>query len=100
MTNNDRIFWIREFDKLHKEYGEFIRQKSVNMEIGEMSYTHDKVRKAYIHLKQAITNMFKFISRPNVPMNTNAIESFFGHLKDNLRIHRGLSFEHRIKFIK
>ena len=99
-TNNDRIFWLRELDKWHEEYTDFIRQKSVNIETGEMFYTHDKVRKAYIHLKRAVPNMFKFIDRPDVPKNTNAIESFFGHLKDNLRIHRGLSFEHRIKFIR
>ena len=30
----------------------------------------------------------------------NALESFFGHLKDNLRIHRGLSFEHQQAFVK
>ena len=32
-----------------------------------MSYTHDKVRKTYVHLKRAIPNMFKFIGRPEVP---------------------------------
>ena len=99
-TNNDRIFWLRELDRWHEEYGEFIRQQSVNIETGEMSYTHDKVRKAYVHLRRAIPNMFKFIEHPDVPKNTNALESFFGHLKDNLRIHRGLSYEHKINFIK
>lgn len=99
-THNDRIFWLRELDRWHDEYGEFIRQKSVNAETGEMSYTHDKVRKAYVHLKRAIPNMFKFLDRPDVPKNTNAIESFFGHLKDNLRIHRGLSYGHKTNFIK
>ena len=99
-TNNDRIFWLRELDSWHEEYGDFIRQKSVNIETGEMSYTHDKVRKTYVHLKRAIPNMFKFIGRPEVPKNTNALESFFGHLKDNLRIHRGLSYQHKTNFIK
>lgn len=99
-TNNDRIFWLRELDSWHEVYGDFIRQKSVNIETGEMSYTHDKVRKTYVHLKRAIPNMFKFIGRPEVPKNTNALESFFGHLKDNLRIHRGLSYQHKTNFIK
>lgn len=99
-TNNDRIFWLRELAEWHDEYGEFIRQKSVNVDTGEMSYTHDKVRKAYVHLRRAVPNMFKFIDRPDIPKNTNALESFFGHLKDNLRIHRGLSFEHKGNFIK
>jgi len=26
--------------------------------------------------------------------------AFFGHLKDNLRIHKGMSIEHRQNFIK
>ena len=32
--------------------------------------------------------------------NIDELESFFGHLKDNLRIHRGLSFEHQQAFVK
>ena len=35
-----------------------------------------------------------------MPKTSNALESFFGHLKDNLRIHRGLSFEHQQAFVK
>ncbi len=31
---------------------------------------------------------------------TNALESFFGHIKDQLRLHRGLSKEHIDNFIK
>ena len=79
-THNDRIFWLRELDRWHDEYGEFIRLKSVNAETGEMSYTHDKVRKAYVHLKRAIPNMFKFLDRPDVPKNTilKTISGFTG----------------------
>ena len=66
----------------------------------EKTYTHDNVRRAYIHLHRAIPNMFKYIDEPDVPNNTNSLESFFGHLKDNLRIHRGLSPEHQDNFIK
>ena len=62
--------------------------------------THDSVRRAYIHLHRAIPHMFKYIEDPGVPNNTNGLESFFGHLKDNLRIHRGMSLEHRDNFVK
>ena len=44
--------------------------------------------------------MFKFIDHTDIPKTSNALESFFGHLKDNLRIHRGLSFEHQQAFVK
>ena len=44
--------------------------------------------------------MFKFIDHPNVPKTTNGLESSFGHLKDNLGVHRGLSVEHHKNFVK
>lgn len=99
-TNNDRLFWIKELNKWHENYEEFIKQKSVNKETGELTYTHDSVRRAYIHLHRAVPHMFNYIADPGTPNNTNGLESFFGHLKDNLRIHRGMSLEHRDNFVK
>ena len=99
-TNNDRLFWIKCLHEWHDEYEEFIMQKTVNKETGELTYTHDSVRRAYIHLHRAVSHMFEYIDDPEVPNNTNGLESFFGHLKDNLRIHRGMSVEHRNNFIK
>lgn len=99
-TNNDKLYWIKELHKWYEEYEEFIKQKTVNKETGELTYTHDSVRRAYVHLHRALPYMFKYIDDPDVPHNTNGLESFFGHLKDNLRIHRGLSQEHLDNFIK
>lgn len=99
-TNNDKLFWIKELYKWHDDYEEFIKQKTVNKETGELTYTHDSVRRAYIHISRSISNMFKYIDDPEVPNNTNSLESFFGHLKDNLRIHRGLSQERLNNFIR
>lgn len=35
-----------------------------------------------------------------IPSSTNSLESFFGHLKGNLNIHRGLSLKNRKNFLK
>jgi len=99
-TNNDKLFWLMQLNKWYEDYGEFLNEKTVNKETGEITYTHDSVRRAYIHIHRAQKNMFKYIEFPGVPNNTNGLESFFGHLKDNLRIHRGMSIEHRENFIK
>ena len=99
-TSNDKLFWIKQIREWYDEYEEFIKQKTINKETGEMTYTHDNVRRTYIHIKRALPNMFKYIDNPSIPNNTNSLESFFGHLKDNLRIHRGMSIEHRQNFIK
>lgn len=41
--------------------------------------------------------MFKFIGRPDVPKNTNTIEAFFGHMKDNLHT---LSIAHVLLIVR
>lgn len=99
-TMNDKLYWMKELAKWYDEYEEFIKEKSVNKETGEFTYTHDNIIRAYIHIHRALPDMFKFIDNPLVPHNTNGLESFFGHLKDNLRVHRGLSVEHRDNFVK
>ena len=50
-------------------------------------------------IKKALPDMFPYIDNPRIPKTTNGLESFFGHLKGNLNIHRGLSHAHRKEFI-
>lgn len=99
-TNNDKIYWIRQLRKWHEEYESFLKEKSINKETGELSYTHDNIRRAYVHLHRALSNMFKYVDDQTIPRNTNSLEAFFGHMKDNLRVHRGLTIEHKQNFIK
>lgn len=58
------------------------------------------LRKAYIHLRRALPYMFTFIANPDNPKSTNALESFFGHLKDNIILYRGLSMNHHRNYLK
>lgn len=44
--------------------------------------------------------MFYYPDHPGIPNNTNGIEAFFGHLKNHLDLHRGLTPQHRKAFIK
>ena len=98
-THNDARWWVMELNKWHKEYEEFIKERTISP-TGERSYTHENIRKAYLHAYRAVPDMFKFIDYPEIPKTTNALESFFGHLKDHMRLHRGLSFEHHRDFVK
>lgn len=44
--------------------------------------------------------MFHYLNNPKIPKTTNGIEGFFSHLKNHLDLHRGLTLEHRVNFIK
>ncbi len=99
-THNDARGWIKDLKEWHDEYEEFIKEKSISPTTGERTYTHENVRKAYLHMYRAIPDMFRFLDNPRIPKTTNALESFFGHLKDHMRLHRGLSFDHHRNFVK
>lgn len=43
--------------------------------------------------------MFHFIADKNIPKTTNGLDSYFGHLKLNMNVHRGLSKQHRQAFL-
>ncbi|HPR86251.1 MAG TPA: transposase [Prolixibacteraceae bacterium] len=99
-SENDRIYWTREFLKWHESHKEYLNEKTYNTETGRYWYTHKLLRRSYITIKRALPNMFHYLSNPNIPRTTNGIEGYFSHLKNHLDIHRGLTVKHRINFIK
>ena len=99
-TENDRLFWSRELNKWYELYKNYINEKTYQLETGRYWYTHKLLRRSYSTIKRAMPNMFHYLSNPNIPKTTNGIEGFFGHLKNHLDLHRGLTTKHRINFIK
>lgn len=92
--------WLRslyDWDIVHRE---FIMEKSINPLTGRIWYKHKMIRKVRRLLINALPNMFHYLQDDQIPWSTNALESFFGHLKDNLSIHRGLTYQNRKNFIK
>jgi len=99
-THNDSIFWINQFKAWLEQYKAFINEQQFNPDTGRKWYRHKDLRRTAIMIRKAIPNMFHYLHNPQIPNNTNSIESFFGHLKDTLSIHRGLSNSNRKSFIK
>ena len=91
--------WLLDLSSWHKKHKDFINQKSYNFDTGRFWYTHKMVRRVFMTIKRALPNMFHYLDNPNIPKTTNSIESFFGHLKGHLNIHRGLSYNHRKQYI-
>lgn len=99
-TENDRLYWIKELEQWHERYKDYLQQKSYNETTGRYWYTHKLLRRSYFSIKSALPNMFHYLYNPKIPHTTNGIEGFFSHLKNHLDLHRGLTIEHRINFIK
>jgi hypothetical protein len=99
-TYSQRDYWIVSLVKWYEKHKDFINEKSFNTETKRFWFKHKMVRRSFISLKKALPDMFHYIDNPKIPKSTNGLESFFGHLKGNLAIHRGLSKEHRKDFIR
>ena len=95
-TLEKKYQWLRDLYDWDLKHRPFITEKSLT----DGRYRHVFLRKARRMLINAFSDMFHYIDNPQIPKSTNGLESFFGHLKDNLSIHRGLSFKHRKAFIQ
>jgi len=99
-NRDDWGYWVVDLIKWYEQYKDFVNEKSYYELTGRYWYKHKSVRKAFIHIKRALPNMFHYLDNADIPKSTNALESFFGHLKQNIRIHRGLSKQHYKNYIK
>ena len=91
---------MKQYSRWVEDNLEYVLEKGINPYTKQEYYVRNDLRKAYIHLKRALPNLFTYIDHPGVPKTTNALEAFFGHIKDQLRSHRGLAESRVDNFIK
>jgi hypothetical protein len=99
-TKDQWGYWIVDLVNWYEKHKSFVNEKTYKPETQRYWYTHKSVRKAFIHIKRALPDMFQYLDNPRIPKTTNGLESFFGHLKQNVSIHRGLSKDHYKNYIK
>jgi hypothetical protein len=97
---NDRLWWINELSNWYSRHNNYLSEKTFNEETARYWYKHKLLRRSYFTIKRALPNMFHYLNDHKIPATTNGIEGYFGHLKNHLDLHRGLSTKHRINFIK
>jgi transposase-like protein len=90
-----RQVWLKSLYDWDREHYEYINEVSINPLSCHIWFKHKMLRRVRRLLINAFPNMFHYLQDCQIPKSTNALESFFGHLKDNLSIHRGLSIKNR-----
>jgi hypothetical protein len=98
-TYYELSFWLLELHNWYQKYQNYINEKSYNIQTKRYWYKHKMVRRSFMTIKRALPNMFHYLDNPKIPKSSNSIESFFGHLKGHLNIHRGLSYSHRKEYL-
>lgn len=99
LPETDRVsfeYWLQEW---HKKWESFLNEKSWDAERERWRYTHERLRKAYRSLMRHLPYLFTYHHHPDMPNTTNSLDGFFAHLRDKLRIHRGLRWHRKIKLV-
>lgn len=99
-TNNDKIYWVSLLDNWYSKHKNYINEKTYHESTNRYWYTHKLLRRSYQTIKRALPNMFHYINNEKIPATNNGIEGYFSHLKNHLDLHRGLTLQNRINFIK
>jgi AraC-like DNA-binding protein len=99
-NHQQRDYWIVSLAKWHQQYEGYLKEKSYSHQTGRYWYKHRMVRRSFTVIKKALPHMFHYLDNERIPKSTNGLESFFGHLKSHITLHRGLSKQHRKNFIK
>lgn len=80
------------------KYNDLLQEKTYHPS-GDWSYTYDKLRSVIFTLSKYIDYLFTFEKDNRIPKTSNTCEGHFSHLKDVMRIHRGMSITLKQKVI-
>lgn len=88
-------------DIWHEKWKDFLKEKTFNSETNHWFYTHKRLRSAYRSITRNLPLLYTYQKYPElkIPNTTNSLDGTFSHLKDMLRIHRGLKKHRKLKLI-
>jgi hypothetical protein len=79
------------FKKYIEKYRDFLNEKTMNFETGIPFWTHRELRSAVQSLQMFLPYLFSYEKTKELSQTTNSLEGHFSHVKDIVRIHRGIS---------
>lgn len=86
-------------DEWYVRYESFIKERTYQPDSIHWRYTHKRVRSAYYSLVRNLSYLFTFQTQKDMPNTTNSADGYFSHLKDKVRVHRGLRRDRKHRLI-
>ena len=89
--------FIDKFYKLHEQYRYLLYQRN---DLGH--YKYPSLRSAFKSIETNLPYLFTYtdIKNSNIPPTINHLEGLFGHLKERIKIHRGLDKNRKKKAVR
>lgn len=83
--------WKESFNEFIKKYRTFLNEKSFHVESDSWSWTHKELRSAVLSVHTFLPCLFTYEKARELSQTTNSLEGHFSHIRDIIRIHRGIS---------
>lgn len=103
ITKMDKESFVGAFNEWHGKYEDIINERVHDKRIKRKTppYMRPRLRSAYLSLKRNMPLLWTFYDHPEtgLPNTNNALEGMFSDLKSKVRVHSGISKEHRKKLI-
>lgn len=97
-SHEERVEWIKRYQNWEAEYYDFLGERT-ELFSDKHFYKHYGIRQAKAQITNTLPHLFHYLDDPKIPKSNNGLECRFSYLKNNLRIHRGLSKTHRKSFL-
>ena len=102
LKQTDRESLTELLRRWHIIWGDFLKEKTVNISSGKPHYTHKRLRSAFFSIRRNLDVLFTFQDYYNsldIPKTSNSIEGYFSHLNSKLNLHRGASKSTQINLV-
>lgn len=103
ITRTDKESFVREFGEWYDRHKTVVDERVHDRRIKRKTppYMRPRLRSAYLSVKRNMPLLWTFQDFPNIglPNTNNGLEGIFSDIKTKLRVHSGLSREHRKKLI-
>ena len=103
ITKTDKESFMGLFDEWYEKYKDIVNERVSDRRIKKKTppYMRPRLRSAYLSVKRNMSLLWTFYDNPDlgIPNTNNGIECIFSDLKTKLRVHSGITKEHRKKLI-
>ena len=97
LSNREPQEFIDKFFALKEKYQLFLRTKN-----DKNNFKHQAIRSAFASINYHLEYLFTYKEHPDlrIPNTTNDLEGKFAHLKERIKIHRGLAKNRKKKAVE
>lgn len=100
LTCTNQARFTAALTEWHTTWELFLKERTIHPDLKHWSYTHKRMRSAYRSLITNLPYLFTYQTVKRMPNTTNSLDGFFAHLKDKVRLHRGLRLKRKKRLIR